>query len=69
MRIVAALMVAFFAMVAHAERILLVPLDSRPASGQFPQLIAKIADIDVRMPPYESLGRFTNPGSPDSILD
>ena len=69
MRIVAALMVAFFAMVAHAERILLVPLDSRPASGQFPQLIAKIADIDVRMPPYESLGRFTNPGSPDAILD
>lgn len=53
---------------AQAGRILLVPLDSRPAAGQFAQMIARIANQDLRMPPYESLGRFTNPGSPDDIL-
>jgi len=49
-------------------KLLLVPLDSRPASGQFAQMIGKIADLDVRMPPYESLGRFTVPGDPDRVL-
>jgi hypothetical protein len=54
---------------AICQRILLVPLDSRPASGQFAQMIGKIADADVRMPPYESLGRFTTPGNPERILN
>jgi hypothetical protein len=31
-------------------------------------MIGKIADLDVRMPPYESLGRFTVPGDPDRVL-
>ena len=54
---------------AHADRILLVPLDSRPAAGQFAQMIGKIDGVEVRMPPYELLGRFTTQGSPDRILD
>jgi hypothetical protein len=53
----------------HGSRLLLVPLDSRPASGQFAQMIGRIADLDVRMPPYETLGRFTVPGDPDRVLD
>jgi hypothetical protein len=53
---------------ARADRILLVPLDTRPAAGQFAQMIARIAGEDLRMPPYELLGRFTTPGSPDEIL-
>lgn len=53
---------------ARGAKLLLVPLDSRPASGQFAQMIGKIADLDVRMPPYESLGRFTVPGDPDRVL-
>ena len=53
---------------ARGSKVLLVPLDSRPASGQFAQMIGKIADLDVRMPPYESLGRFTVPGDPDKVL-
>lgn len=69
MRIVAAVLLALVAVAAHAERIILVPLDSRPAAGQFAQMIAKIANVDVRMPPYETLGRFTTPGQPDKILD
>ncbi|MFZ4508125.1 MAG: DUF4127 family protein [Fimbriimonas sp.] len=53
---------------AQAERILLIPLDSRPAAGQFAQMIGRMAAIDVRMPPYETLGQFTSPGNPDKIL-
>lgn len=49
--------------------IVLVPQDSRPASGQFAQMIARIAGESLRMPPYERLGRFTKPGQPDAILD
>ena len=69
MRWTLSLLLIFFAASAFAERILLVPLDSRPAAGQFPQLIGNIAGIDVKMPPYETLGRFTTQGSPDRILD
>lgn len=69
MRLVATLLAALAAASAFAERILLIPLDSRPAAGQFAQMIGKIAGVDVRMPPYETLGRFTTPGRPDAILD
>jgi hypothetical protein len=54
---------------AQAERILLVPLDSRPAAGQFAQMIAHMANADVRMPEYSTLGRFTTPGSCSAILN
>src|SRR5580658_7718435 len=53
---------------AGADRIILVPLDTRPAAGQFAQMIARIAGEDLRMPPYKTLGRFTTPGSPEGIL-
>ncbi len=58
----------FAAACARAERILLVPLDSRPAAGQFSQMIASMASVDVNMPPYDTLGRFTTPGDPEKIL-
>jgi len=69
MRLWAALMLTLAVAGASAERILLVPLDSRPAAGQFAQMIASMAGVEVNMPPYALLGRFTNPGSPESILD
>ena len=49
------------------ERILLVPVDSRPAGTQFPQMIAKVAGVRVEVPPTPYLGRFTKPGSPSQI--
>lgn len=67
-RIGTLLLLTLVAAFARAERILLVPLDSRPAAGQFAQMIARIAGQDLRMPPYETLGRFTNPGDPEAIL-
>ncbi len=53
---------------AHAERILLVPLDSRPAAGQFAQMIGRMTGVRVETPPVEFLGHFTQPGSPEKIL-
>ena len=61
--------IAAMAIFARADRILLIPLDSRPAAGQFAQMIGKIAGADVVMPAYDDLGRFTSPGKPDRILD
>jgi len=63
------LLLLLAAAAAFGERIILVPLDSRPAPGQFAQMIGKIDSVDVRMPPNEMLGRFTTPGNPDRILD
>lgn len=54
---------------AHGDKVLLVPIDSRPAAGQFAQMIGKMASTTVAMPPYDLLGRFTKPGKPDAILD
>jgi hypothetical protein len=53
---------------ARAEKILLVPIDSRPAAGQFAQMIAQMGNVDLRLPVYNQLGRFTSPGSPEAIL-
>lgn len=54
---------------ARADRILLIPLDGRPAAGQFAQMIGRIGGVEVTLPPYELLGRYTQPGDPDAILE
>lgn len=59
----------FMALSARAQQVVLVPLDSRPAAGQFAQMIARMAGVDVKTPPDEMLGRFTTPGKPEEILD
>ncbi len=45
-----------------AGYIALLPIDDRPAVGQFAQMIGAVADHKVTMPPREMLGRFTLPG-------
>lgn len=45
-----------------AGYITLLPIDDRPAVGQFAQMIGAVADHKVAMPPREMLGRFTIPG-------
>ena len=50
-------------------RIVLLPLDDRPAAGQFAQMIGAIADHEVIMPPKEMLGRFTTAGDTKKIQD
>jgi hypothetical protein len=46
-----------------------VPIDDRPATSQFPRLIAQIAGVRLAEPPMELLGNYLNPGDPDAILD
>lgn len=68
-RRVITLLLLLCACMVRAERILLVPLDSRPAAGQFAQMMAHIANVDVMLPEYSTLGRFTTPGNPGAILN
>src|SRR5437867_11009148 len=68
MRLVWVAILALLASIAQASRIILIPLDNRPASGQFAQMIGDIDGAQVQMPPYQLLGRFTSPGNPDAIL-
>lgn len=50
------------------QRILLIPIDDRPAVTQFAQMIGSMADVEVVTPPSDMLGKFTSPGEPARIL-
>jgi len=50
------------------QRILLIPVDDRPAVTQFPQMIGAMAGATVETPPRELIGRFTQPGKPEAIM-
>ncbi len=54
---------------APLGRIVLLPIDDRPAVAQFAQMIGAIGDYEVVMPPPEMLGKFTTPGDPKKIRD
>lgn len=54
---------------AGPATVVLVPQDDRPVSVQLPRQVAAMADVAVTVPPPELLGRFTEPGDPDRILD
>jgi uncharacterized protein DUF4127 len=69
MSLLTAIVLACAAAQSPADRVLLVPIDSRPAAGQFAQMIGKMACAQVQVPPEEDLGRFTQPGNPDKVLD
>ncbi len=64
----AALAASLWAAALQPSRVVLVPIDDRPATGQFARLIGAIASVDVQTPPSSLLGRFTTPGEPDSVL-
>jgi hypothetical protein len=49
-------------------RVLLVPLDDRPSSLQWPERLGAIAGATVVAPPREMLGRFATPGRPAAII-
>ena len=50
-------------------RILLIPLDSRPAAGQFAQMIGAMNNTRVDIPPIEVLGKFTVPGDVEKVYE
>jgi hypothetical protein len=48
--------------------IIFVPIDDRPATAQFPQLIGEIAGVHLVEPPAATLGNYLDPGAPSAIL-
>jgi len=54
---------------SEPKKLVLIPLDDRPAATQFAQMIGEIADVEVVTPPQALLGKFLQPGKPDAILD
>lgn len=48
--------------------LIFVPIDDRPATSQFPRLLARIAGVDLREPPAAMLGNYLNPGDPTALL-
>ncbi len=50
-------------------KILLIPLDDRPPCLQFPVKMGLIGDAEVVTPPLELLGKFTEPGKSDEIIN
>ena len=50
-------------------RILLVPLDDRPPCLQMPVRLGAVADAEIVTPPRELLGRFTEAGQPERIIE
>lgn len=50
-------------------KILFVPLDDRPPCLQFPYQMGHIAGVELVSPPRELLGRFTQAGKSDGIID
>jgi hypothetical protein len=52
-----------------ASRVVLVPIDDRPAVTQFTEWIGRIGDVDVVMPPRELLGTFATGGQPEKIAE
>jgi hypothetical protein len=52
----------------HATRILFIPLDDRPPCLQFPTQMGLIADAELVAPPRAMLGRFTDFGKCDAII-
>lgn len=52
---------------SQEPRLLLIPLDDRPSSVDFPVRIGAIAGATVMPPPRERLGRFTQPADVDAV--
>jgi hypothetical protein len=46
----------------------LIPLDERPVNVRYPQLIAQIADAELRVPPAALLSRKRTPADCDALL-
>jgi hypothetical protein len=52
----------------NLPRVILIPLDDRPACLHFPQMIANMACAKVKTPPKRMLGNAFKPGNSDAIL-
>ncbi|PZR59446.1 MAG: hypothetical protein DLM50_01595 [Candidatus Meridianibacter frigidus] len=71
MRIAALFFSVLIAVPAYGEaaaHIALVPLDDRPVTLQLPQMLGRIAGVEVKIPPRKLLGNYLMPGMPDALI-
>ncbi len=47
----------------------LIPLDNRPVTYQFPQIICRVAGVPTLVPPFELLGSLTAPSRPGGLSE
>lgn len=47
----------------------LIPLDNRPVTYQFPQMICRVAGVPVLVPPLELIGSLTAPSRPGGLSE
>ena len=48
---------------------LLLPLDDRPVTYSFPQLVSRLAGVKALMPPRQLMGSLAAPANPDALID
>jgi hypothetical protein len=51
------------------SRVVVVPLDDRPATTQFTEMIGRIGDAEVILPPRRLLGTFITAGNSEAIAE
>jgi hypothetical protein len=58
----------FAAFLVALVSFVVVPLDDRPVTRQLPQLLGRIAGVEVALPPRALTGSYLTPGDPDGIM-
>ncbi len=53
----------------RVHRIIYVPLDNRPCNVEHVQMLARMVDYELLVPPGELLGHYTTPGSVEDIIE
>ena len=51
------------------KKVALIPLDDRPCCLDFPKKLGSIADVEVKSPPKEIIGKYLTPGSPQKLSE
>jgi len=53
----------------RVHRIIYLPLDNRPCNVEHVQMLARMVDYELLIPPVELLGHYTTPGGVEEIID
>ncbi|MFO7947636.1 MAG: DUF4127 family protein [Armatimonadota bacterium] len=53
----------------RVHRVVYLPLDDRPCNSKHVQMLARMVDYELMIPPMELLGRYTKPGDPEALTN
>ncbi len=68
MKVPGLLALALLCVLSHAERLVFIPLDSRPSSIDVPEMMIEVSQWKIILPPEDLLGKFLEPGNPESLV-